>query len=901
MDELDQTTKAWLGESKRREFSWKKRFLTGLIIGAEVNSIDLRAVSSVVHSLSPEEITCLHSTLASFARTVLLAVGSEDAFKHASVEMRMELSCVLAIVLANVQVDDGIMYVDVLLSLLRQSSSILSACPAKPYVNLLGCIVFVLRRSRLCEIRSVRSGLRYGGVVAFLVRCLRHAASEEVLFLSLLGVDAVMDSLATEQMHQVGPALLGLVRCPILLLKDRMKRHSLRTVAMAVYLLDYIFDASPFLTTSRRWNGLDLHFICKLLESALSFVSIPTPADVHDTEAKQNEEIHISLRALSLTNRLLNMTVLDMSIVMNEDLLPLNLFFVQLADLISFARRATRQDDNTSDAYPTLEALALYAIRAIVIAQPQRVPDLAQMDGRLRHVVSLNQCLSSSGRQACCLILLASKGEDVVRCGLIELEEVLIHMESAPSRSYEKELLAEVVAVLMNHQTTVNLSCLSLIACVIEQSVSHNVRTVSLLCRAMGSGLKLQMLRDVADAAEKKTEDDLEDSEDVELHLHERSMACLMKILACFHKNGDTGSSLAPSSLDMLHALKSLCRLLTLPNAAESFVSTGGVEFLLGLAKATWEQHPHICIKVLTVLRCIASKDICAHAMAKPELLESLFAFATRKERSETETSGATNSSTIHPRVSRLAASLLLALPFPFELSETCYIALVKTFLFLPPGSVAGHIFGAKIFAKINFSPLGYKILRQQRCIARLIKFACSQDDAGLTVESPESSEFDAALQTSEDQDKNLRRSHALLALAYCAKDKINQVYLAQRALDKLLIVVWTSDARYDHELIGLILAQVNSHKANRTRIYKAEMKARELCHFHETARSRSRAKTPQRSINQLPEDCSIAAKEEFQKAVLQHAKPFLDVSANPSLAVKSNQMENASKSNCDM
>lgn len=894
VNDLISPFEAWQQRAEDRALAFKRTQLLKLLPCKDLEQ-SACVMERLVAAMNDDDLSILQQFLNEMAEKLLCKLKEAGGFQGFRYRDKRRVLCrVLATLHCRGVLAAGWQQVAVMMRLMKMSSSMRSACPARPYVDLLCYSVMTLRQV-VCSCSVDNTALVIcEEIIEHLLGNLLHGSNEEVVFLSLLAVEALAKTSTRHQLVKLSCVLVCLVRCPRLLLDDPTMRHGMRTVSVAMRCLALLLKTHEALLKNDTsllnelvCNGFDIHLVSTLVAAALGFIRDSAGREERSADVQQKEKQEewmfkqiISLYALIILNRAIELHLIASEEEReDEEIRIMSRLFQNLAGLATCARKralsATISEDDLSF-FKVIEVLALTAISAVIRSRSSRFRILA---GLYPNLLRLSHCTCGNARKAVCAILLSAGGEHNKRIRDIGVDEVLQLMVGAEARSKEKFMLAHLVTLLFSEHASVSLQSIRLIVCAVEKALGEeDYLVISPLCHAICSGLRIVSTTNSSTASateqDKKEEEDCEEGNEA-LTLNSRATACLMKIVAGFLVNVQS-----VYERDMLHVLDALCCLVVPSESAIDFVlRRRGDEILTAVVKTSWERQAEVCSKSLGILRCLAEVPTCATAMAKPEMLETLFALATRVDAERV-------TKLPDPRVARLAASVLLAVPFPLELSESCYIALVKTFLFLRDDCLSQHIFGTRIFAKINFSPIGYKILRQQGCIAKLVSFACDQ------IPSPNRDELlTSASAKREVEGLRLRRSNALLALAYCVRDKTNQIYLTQKALDKLLILVWTSDAKHDHQLVALILAQVNGNKSNRTRIYKAEMKAKELCHFYARAQASMLEKQEKASRSPSNQDIEGDESEDFQHAVIRHAKPFLDAAANPSLAVKSNRM----------
>lgn len=174
----------------------------------------------------------------------------------------------------------------------------------------------------------------------------------------------------------------------------------------------------------------------------------------------------------------------------------------------------------------------------------------------------------------------------------------------------------------------------------------------------------------------------------------------------------------------------------------------------------------------------------------------------------------------------RLAASILVALPFKRDVAEPCLIAIARRFICrdyteILPVAVEQQSFGARMFSRVEISETGHELLRRTHVIKALIDFVCHEPDGDLTLE--------------DHAQDDARKESALIGLLYlCAEDAKTQVYVCSTALYRLLKSAWVLQSKYQHTLVGKLLEQLARNKMNRTKMFKAEMRARAIAvRFH--------------------------------------------------------------------
>ena len=112
--------------------------------------------------------------------------------------------------------------------------------------------------------------------------------------------------------------------------------------------------------------------------------------------------------------------------------------------------------------------------------------------------------------------------------------------------------------------------------------------------------------------------------------------------------------------------------------------------------------------------------------------------------------------------------------------------------------------FGASFLSSLRPSKLGHEIIREGGGVGKMIDLACygTQDNA---------------------------QRNALQGLLYATCDAENQDYVGKRGLYKLLKLAWTVASPELQILLGQVMNNLTKNPKNRTRIYKAELRCKQM------------------------------------------------------------------------
>ncbi len=234
----------------------------------------------------------------------------------------------------------------------------------------------------------------------------------------------------------------------------------------------------------------------------------------------------------------------------------------------------------------------------------------------------------------------------------------------------------------------------------------------------------------------------------------------------------------------------------------------------LGVALGVKARSYALLVEALKLVRqlCMVRSASLQRELLSAETLATMLAVCT----AELETSANEQFRRLDAQGKRLAASILVALPFPREVGEPCIIAVVRRLLCLdysqvPTVGCAQQAFAARMLSRCEFSEQGSALLRRSGVVATLLRHA---------------TEADAQLGPRARAEH--RRANALLGLVYITADDANmQEHVCNVALYQLLKLAWQTEVSHEQHLLARLLEQLARNKNNRTRVYKAEIRAR--------------------------------------------------------------------------
>ena len=260
--------------------------------------------------------------------------------------------------------------------------------------------------------------------------------------------------------------------------------------------------------------------------------------------------------------------------------------------------------------------------------------------------------------------------------------------------------------------------------------------------------------------------------------------------------------------------LKALFQIIRCKDNAEIFIKEHGIQFMCAVLeelnscstspKETRRIEYLIAASVLKVVRVLimTQSSKLQQAILHPEVIDTFFTLACSSYDPNLELQEHS------ARVKRLAASVLVALPLPTDIGEKCIIAISRSFLCNESDKFNGasiqQSFGAEMISRIEFSIAGQELVIKTGIVKQLLDFVANEEGC--------------------------RRSHSLIGLVgLCDNSQKIQEYVCKSSLYKLIKLAWTVSKDYDHLLVAKLLEKLATNSINRTMLYKAEMRARNI------------------------------------------------------------------------
>ncbi|GBG34304.1 Hypothetical Protein FCC1311_105272 [Hondaea fermentalgiana] len=265
------------------------------------------------------------------------------------------------------------------------------------------------------------------------------------------------------------------------------------------------------------------------------------------------------------------------------------------------------------------------------------------------------------------------------------------------------------------------------------------------------------------------------------------------------------------------------------------FAQSGGFQLIYRLAQSSIAQeksrdaqhHGYLCLQIIRVCAFFAADS----AKLSADLLEKSGALLTDCLRWAC-------SDRLSSRTRCTAASLLLQMPLPDFAAEKTAVALIRCFMNEPDPTF--RIYAGHIFAYIQFSAKGHKLLRKVRIPSRFLSVAAQVCDE---IEKTPVNERVCSCPYGTRRSKLGNRCHkcimdaevsaALVALLHLSNNPQNQVVLCRDGLHTTLRMAWVFESQQNRALVKSLLSRWAAHPSNRLQLYELELRARQAMAFH--------------------------------------------------------------------